>query len=145
MDSNQKFSYWKRPWQKWMILAAAVSEALVLWYNVKEYRMVLSLDIFSPEELGRYAIQQKSAFLLYGLVVAALIGILIIGAVVRSKKAARLAESVLLLGMAAVLGAWLAVWNQAISGVWVFIVLLATTLVGGIYTFYLYCKEKRTR
>lgn len=145
MEKKQSFSYWKQPWGKWAVLAAAIAEIWIFWDDLTEYQTVLSLNIYSASAWNQYAVHQKSECMLDALIAAALIGIFLIGALARSKKSARLAESLLVLSMAAAIGIWMLVCypQLSLSLTAVFLVILAITLVGGFYLLSQYRKTAK--
>ena len=100
MRQSDNFTYWKRPWHKWIVLAAALVQLLCLWTNIQEYRFVSGTEIFSSSGWARYAVQQGLQCALNGMMAAAFLGIFLIGIWTRSQRAARLAEGLLLLFLA---------------------------------------------
>ena len=59
MDSNCNFSYWKKPWHKWMVLAVGAMQLPLLYTKIQDYKKIIKADIFSPQELSQYIMQQK--------------------------------------------------------------------------------------
>lgn len=99
------FTYWKRPWDKWLILAAAILEILSLWMNLQEYNRISAAGFLSASEWADYAAQKGLQCGLNGILAASFFGIFLIGAFARSQRRARLAEGVLLLLLALAWGA----------------------------------------
>lgn len=129
------FSYWKRPWHKWVVLSAALLQLLCLWVNIREYKGVSGAGILSDFEWARYTAQKSLQFALNGLSAAGFLGIFSIGAAVRSQQAAWLAEGLLLLCMALVWAAAGVTLPLAVKSkswiVWGLFLLLA---LGGVYS-----------
>lgn len=94
------FTYWKRPWDKWLILAAALLELLSLWMNLQEYNRISAAGFLSASEWADYAAQKGLQCGLNGILATSFFGIFFIGAFVRSQRRARLAAGVLLLLLA---------------------------------------------
>ena len=55
---SENFTYWKRPWHPWLILAAGILQLLCLWMNVREYGNVSGAGVLSDLEWERYAAQK---------------------------------------------------------------------------------------
>lgn len=136
----ERFTYWKRPWHKWIILAAAALQLLCLRMNVQEYGRLSGSGIFSGSEWERYAVANNFKCAVNGMAAAGFLGIFLIGLLTRSQKSARLTEGLLLLFWALAWGAAGLVLSLTSPGgnriVWAFILLL--TLGGGIYSLWQY-------
>ena len=52
MRNEALFTYWKRPWHKWLILAAAVLQLLSLWLDLRQYRQIVDARVFSAAEMA---------------------------------------------------------------------------------------------
>lgn len=52
------FTYWKRPWHKWVILVAALLQLLCLWMNLQEYNRISDAGFLSASEWADYAAQK---------------------------------------------------------------------------------------
>lgn len=100
-DGTGEFSYWKRPWHKWIVLAASLLQLPVLWMNLLDYRQVAAAGIFSPPELTKYTAQVCLQCGSNGLLAAGFLGIFLIGVGARTKQSARRAEGLLYLLLAA--------------------------------------------
>ena len=80
--NSTDYSYWKRPWYKWLTLAAGLVQLPSLWINLRnlptdpELRLQCALNI---------------------LLAVCFLGEFLIGTLSRSAKAAHLAESILFL------------------------------------------------
>nr|WP_325239360.1 hypothetical protein [uncultured Oscillibacter sp.] len=107
MDNTKKheqFSFWKYPWQKWLVLAAALSQILCLWGNILEYKKMSRVGIFGASELAAYALERNWSCALNGLLIVCLLGTLLVGALARSRRIAWLMECLFLLILAFVWG-----------------------------------------
>ncbi len=107
MDNTKKheqFSFWKYPWQKWLALAAALSQILCLWWNILEYKKMSRVGIFGASELAAYALERNWSCALNGLLIVCLLGTLLVGALARSRRIAWLMECLFLLILAFVWG-----------------------------------------
>ena len=92
-----KFSYWKRPWGKWCLLAASVLLVIVLLMDISDYRDILSAGVLSPEAQAQYIAGQQFGFALRGLNISIFLGIFVVGQISRSERMARHNEGILLL------------------------------------------------
>lgn len=137
------YTYWKRSWHKWLILAAAILQLLCLWMNVREYREYAAAGILSASAWAVYAAQKIWQCALNGVMAACFSGVFLIGMFAQSQRAARLAEGVLLLLLAAACGgAGMALHLFSRSGkglLWVLILLIA--LGGAAYDLWQYRKK----
>ena len=106
MDCPPEFTYWKHPWQKWLLAAAVGLEALVLLQLLSDFRELTAVGerIFSPEVLAQTLAAEKMRILLTCMVLATCIWVLLAGAVVHQKQSARLSELLLLLVLTAAYG-----------------------------------------
>lgn len=104
MGPAATFTYWKRPWHKWIILAAALLQLLALWMNVREYMDIFRAGIFSSSGWADYAAGKSVQIALSGMLSALFFGIFLIGDLVRGQRSARRAEGLLLLFLALVWG-----------------------------------------
>ena len=43
MQKTRSYTYWKKPWAKWCVLAAGLLQLLALWINLNDYRQVSSV------------------------------------------------------------------------------------------------------
>ena len=80
MRNDAPFSYWKRPWHKWLILAAAVLQLLNLWLNLRQYRQVVAAGVFSAAEMASYAHDTALRCAFSGLLAACFFAVLSIPA-----------------------------------------------------------------
>ena len=136
MDEPRSFTYWRRPWHKWPVLALAGLECWSLWTKVREYRYLSGAGIFSAAQWERYAAQAWMQCALAGMLAALFLGVFLIGCLARSRRPARLAEGALLLACALVWGGGLVLLRPALRGMdrflWGAVLLLA--LFGGIHS-----------
>ncbi|MBS6218152.1 MAG: hypothetical protein KH704_14725 [Clostridiales bacterium] len=104
MNKQQAFSYWKYPYQKWLLFLAGVLQLLCLLLNVGEYqkyRRILDTGFLSASQWEVYSVGQFCQCALNGMAAALFFGILLIGRSVRSFQSSRRSEGMLLLCMAA--------------------------------------------
>ena len=94
MEHSNGFTYWKRPWYQWLILAAAILQLLCLWMNLQEYHDLSAVGILTGSAWADYAAQKRSQCALNGLLAACFSGHFLIGICAHSPKAARLAEGI---------------------------------------------------
>jgi len=96
-ESQNEFSYWKRPWHKWLILAAAILQLLGFWMNLREYHDISAAGILSASGWAEYAAAKMWQCAMSGILFICFSGMFLTGLFVRSQRAAHLAEGVLLL------------------------------------------------
>ena len=106
MRNEALFTYWKRPWHKWLILAAAVLQLLSLWLDLRQYRQIVDARVFSAAEMASYTHDTALRCAFSGLMAACFFAALLIGLLARSKRAARMAEGVLLLALGLFTQGW---------------------------------------
>ena len=101
MTSSEKFSYWKRPWHRWLILAVGILQLINLWINCQEYHKYLQIHerIFSVAEWEQIFAQELMQCASSGLQAATFLGIFLIGCFAKSKRTARISEGILLLAL----------------------------------------------
>ena len=131
------FTYWKRPWHKWIILAAAILQLLCLWMNLREYNDIAAVGILNASEWASFAVQKIFQCALNGITAACFFGFFLIGILVHSQKALRLAEGILLLFLAFAWGATgLSLQLFSLHGKGLFsIILFILMLAGAAYGF----------
>lgn len=95
MNAPDTFTYWKRPWHKWVILGTAALQLLCLWTNWQDYRNSQTEELLSIPIRAIYAAQQRLSCACSGLLAAVFLGHFLIGCLARSQRTARLAEAVL--------------------------------------------------
>lgn len=79
MEHSNGFTYWKRPWYQWLILAAAILQLLCLWINLQEYHDLSAAGILTGSAWADYAAQKRSQCALNGLLAACFSGHFLIG------------------------------------------------------------------
>lgn len=97
---RSEFTYWKRPWHKWLVLVAALSQLLCLWMNIQEYNDISRAGILSASELASYMAHKNWQCAINGVLVVCFLGTFLIGLFARNPKVARLMEGFLLLLLA---------------------------------------------
>ena len=101
------YTFWKRPWGKWCVLAGAVLQLAAMEMKLREYRTVVDSGVFSETARAEYIAGTRLSLACSGLLAAMLLGAFCIGCLVRSKKQEWLAQGVLCLVSAA---AWAAAY-----------------------------------
>lgn len=130
------FSYWKRPWHKWVVLIGGVSQLVALWLNIREYRNLSSVQerVFSTTEWEQIAAQKLLQCSISSLLAATLFGALIISHFAHNKKAARNADGILcvVLGLAWGAAGLLFPIRYTTGDTIIWLIILLLTLGGGI-------------
>ena len=142
-ESHEEFTYWKRPWHKWLILVVAAFQLLSLWLHIQEYHEVISAGIFSSSILADYTSQKYFQCAISGLMTAIFFGTFIIGTIARNKRIALLSEGLLLLLISVawgIAGIALGLFSRTIKGLLFWFILLVA-LGGVVYNFWRYRKE----
>lgn len=141
---NPDFCYWKRPWQKWLILAMAILQFLFLWMKIREQRKIFAAGIFSGPAWEHYVAQNNFQCAVHGLMAACFLGVFLIRILARSQRKARLAEGLFLLLLVLVCGAaGFALRLASLDGskiLWPFLLLL--TFGAGVYDLWKYRKQE---
>ena len=141
--SDNKAAYWKKPGLKWVLLVVGILQGHLLYEKIKDYQIVMEAGIFSDEKLLQYMAQEKFSCLLSSVVILGILGAFLIGAIAKSPRSAKLAEALLLIGMAAVMGIGIAVWGQSFTQAWLLVCLLLSILTMGTGLFALIkCRKK---
>lgn len=126
------FTYWKRPWHKWLVLAAGVMQLICLWMNIREYQEIAAAGIFSAAELANIASSKYLQCALNGLLAGIFFGTILIGMCVRSKRESRRAEGILFLVLSVVWGTAGAILHTfSLSGRGISWVLILLLMLGG--------------
>lgn len=135
------YTFWKRPWGKWCVLAGAVLQLAAMGMKLREYRTVIDSGVFSETARAEYIAGTRLSLACSGLLAAMLLGAFCIGCLARSKRQARLAESVLFLVLAAAwAGAYFLLGMHTRGLIWAFF--LVMLLGSGGYSFWEWKKEK---
>ena len=135
------YTFWKRPWGKWCVLAGAVLQLAAMGMKLREYRTVIDSGVFSETARAEYIAGTRLSLACSGLLAAMLLGAFCIGCLARSKRQARLAESVLFLVLAAAwAGAYFLLGMHTRGLIWTFF--LVMLLGSGGYSFCEWKKEK---
>ena len=134
--SDSTFTYWKKPWLKWVVLAAAIGQGLLLYEKIREYQFVVEAGIFSEEELLQYMAQQRFSCLISGVAILGFLGIFLIGSIAKSKRGARLVEALLLIAMAVVIAVCVVAWRETFTQAMLVVCLSFSifTMGTGLYT-----------
>lgn len=135
------YTFWKRPWGKWCVLAGAVLQLAAMEMKLREYRTVVDSGVFSEQVRAEYIAGTRLSLACSGLLAAMLLGAFCIGCLAHSKRQARLAESVLFLVLAAAwAGAYFLLGMHTRGLIWAFF--LVMLLGSGGYSFWEWKKEK---
>ena len=143
IKSHSEFTYWKRPWHKWLVLVAALSQLLCLWMNIQEYNNISRAGVLSVSELTSYVSQKNWQCAINGVLATCFLGTFLIGIFARSQKGVRLSEGLLLLCLAlawGVAGFTLHFISLSYKGIfWLLILLIA--FGGAVHNILQYHKE----
>lgn len=138
MRRSENFTYWKRPWQKWLVFTVGIFQVISLSLNVQEYKDIAETGIFSSSAWESYAAQQSFQCAINGLTAAIFLGIFLIGIFAQSQRVARMAEGLFLLVLAlawGIVGFVLQLTSQdGIKFIWGLLLLL--TFGGSAYDFW---------
>ncbi len=138
-DKPEPFVYWKRPWARWLLLAAVLLQLLSLWETVQEYREYQELwerGVFSASLWEDVSAQLALRGLLSGFMALLCLGVFILGCLVKTKRAARLAEGGLCLALAAgyaAAGSAFSVWTRPLDRL-LGLLILGACLACGLYS-----------
>lgn len=114
MDNRQQqenFSYWKRPGQRWLCLAAGILQLLALGLNIIDYSRISAVagKIFTDSGWTEYTADTIQTCAIKGIAALCFLGVFLIGRLARSKRASQRAEGILFLFLA--LGTGIALWG----------------------------------
>ena len=82
MKEPKEFSYWKHPYQKWLLFLAGVIQLLCLFLNVREfpeYRHLLEIGFLNASQWESYFVGQCMQCALNILLIVLFFGCLLIG------------------------------------------------------------------
>lgn len=132
---SSAFSYWKRPWHRWVILAVGILQLIALRLHIQEYRNLADVQerIFSAAEWEQIAAQQLMQCSISALLAAVFFSVFIIGHFSRSKRSARLADGILcvVLGLAWGAAGLLLPMRYSTGDTVIWLVILLLALGGG--------------
>ena len=96
--ASEPFTYWKRPWGRWIVLAAAAAQLICLWQSISDYQTISELgdSIFSADAFEKWKTEQLFQCSLYGIATVIFLGAFLIGTLSHSKRTATMAEGFLL-------------------------------------------------
>ena len=142
MNRQNNFSYWKYPLQKWLILLLGLFQIPLLAENIKDFRFSLHTNIFSPEALSAYQNSSLSELVVSVFILCTTVGFFLIGAFCRSRKTARLFESILLFACAGLAAIGLYPLWAFKTPFFLCLFLLLLSLLLGAFSLHQYGKEK---
>jgi len=145
---SSAFSYWKRPWHRWVILIVGILQLVALWLHIQEYRNLAGVQerIFSAAEWEQIAAQQLMQCSISALMAAVFFSVLIIGHFSHSKRFARLADGILCVVVGLVWGAagLLLPMRYSTGDTLLWLVILLLALGGGVITLWQNAKCEKT-
>jgi len=139
---EEKFTWWKHPWQKWLLLAAGLLQLPCLWMNIQEYQRISAAGILSASEWAGYSSKQMTSCTCNALAAACFLGAFFIGLCARSEKTALLAGTVFLSVLTVawgVAGCGLHLFSVSLPGLFYAFILLLL-LGGAVYSLLKYRK-----
>ena len=99
-QTQEPDSCWKKPWHPWLILGAAAVQLAALGMSVQQYRRVAEAGVLSGAKWEAFAAQEQTQWAFSGMLAVSLLGMVLIGELVRSQQSAQLAEGILFLILA---------------------------------------------
>ncbi len=142
MSKNETFSYWKKPYQKWLLLLGSILLLTTLYFRIQDFITISNPEIrnelFSQSGWENYLMQQYFSFAMNSIIISIFLGCFIIGCVVKSEKVARRSEGILLIslgGIWCIIGLLIGISTDVIA-LLIWIILLISILIGGIYSFW---------
>ena len=101
MDQSESYTFWRKPWHKWLILAVAVLQMVGLWFQIQDYRAISQNEVrtklFSQSAWESYATQQHFHFAISSLIIGVVLFCFFLGFFAKSKKIAELSTGILLI------------------------------------------------
>ncbi len=142
MNKNETFSYWKKPYQKWLVLFGTFLVLISLYFRIQDFINISNLetrnDLFSQSGWEKYLMQQYFGFAIYGIIMGILVGCFIIGCVAKSNKSARKSEVFLLISLGVlwcIFGVSIGIWIDTIALIF-WAILAIAILAYGVYSFF---------
>ena len=145
MQKTRSYTYWKKPWAKWCVLAAGLLKLLALWINLNDYRQVSSVwdQIMSEDAWKSYASNMLFNCSLNGFMVLMFFACLLNGSLARSERTARRNDGITLLLWAVLWGAarlcFPQLWYSGQKRFW-WLLLLLMALGGWVFSL---CKSRK--
>ncbi len=100
MSTKENFSYWKKPYQKWLVLLGSMLLSLSSWMRLQEFNDIRNLanrdELLSPSAWENYAQNFYFIFAINIMILALFLTCFIIGILAKSEKAARFSEAMAL-------------------------------------------------
>ena len=99
MNTDKTFSYWKKPYQKWLLLLQAILVFINLYFNMQHLIYINNPEVrykmFSQSQWEERVMQLGFSFAINSILISMLLGCFIIGCIVKSEKTARRSEGIL--------------------------------------------------
>lgn len=143
MNKQVPFSYLKRPWAKWCFFVAGLLQIPLMFENMREFRLLEESGIYSPAQLSEYLMQYKFICMLHLACATVFLGVFLISIFARSKKSAKLAESILLFAASVICTVGIVLWGSVMPSLPLFVICLC--LIWGVFVFTLYQSIKECR
>ncbi len=135
---KEEFTFWKRPWAKWIVFVAAFFQFSNLFFTIKDYKKIAAANILSPSEWENYAFRERFSITLMAFTGAVFLIIFLTGFFVKSKSEMQQAEKMTLITLTlawAIAGLLLRFPSQQSTGIiWFVSLILLISL--SIYTFF---------
>lgn len=146
MEQTEKYTYWKRPWHKWLIFGVGILQLLALWMNISDLKEIAGvwerIGLFgSAAEWEHYVAGQYLQCALNGLMAAIFLGNFIKGFLVKSKSESDLADIWFMAFYTVSWGILGVVLKLTIHFTWRMLMILS--LVLSIYSVMVYIKRKK--
>ena len=98
-NPSEQFTFWKRPWGKWIVLLAAAVHFICFSRNISDYQEVSSImgQSFSTNGFEKWKIEQSFRCSIYGIATVMFLGEFLIGTLSHRKRTAEMAGGLFLL------------------------------------------------
>lgn len=143
MEHQASFSYWKKPWVKWLFLTAGLLQIPTAWGKLREYQLTAEASILSAEELKEYLFQQRFSCMINVMCVVLFLGLFLIDLLVHSKKSAHLSATLLFTVVASLYTVGLFLWSSALPSLPLLYFFLCLLWGSVLFTFWQFLKEVR--
>ena len=98
-NPSEQFTFWKRPWEKWIVLLAAAVHFICLWINISDYQEFYGVmeQIFSTNEFEKWKTEKLYQCSIYGIATVIFLGEFLIGTLSHRNRTAEMAGGLFLL------------------------------------------------